>query len=124
MPPRAFLAFAAAATFGAAVFLAFSQPALAHANLGRASPAPNEIMQDAPSRVTIWFTEPIEPALSEIRVLDAAGFRLDDSAMVIDPNDPTVLSVGLLPLPDGAYTVGWKNVSRIDGHRAAHTCFR
>ncbi len=119
MPPRAFLAFAAAAIFGAAVFLAFSQPAL-----GRASPAPNEIMQDAPSRVTIWFTEPIEPALSEIRVLDAAGFRLDDSAMVIDPNDPTVLSVGLLPLPDGAYTVGWKNVSRIDGHRAAHTCFR
>ena len=118
MPPRAFLlAFAAAAIVGAAVFLTFSQPALAHANLGRASPAPNEILQDAPSRVTIWFTEPIEPALSEIRVLDAAGSRVDDSAIVIDPNDPTVLSVGLPPLPNGVYTVGWKNVSRIDGHR-------
>ena len=118
MPPRAFLlAFAVAAIVGAAVFLTFSQPALAHANLGRASPAPNEILQDAPSQVTIWFTEPIEPALSEIRVLDAAGSRVDDSAIVIDPNDPTVLSVGLPPLPNGVYTVGWKNVSRIDGHR-------
>ena len=117
MPPRAFLlAFAAAAIVGAAVFLTFSQPALAHANLGRASPAPNEVLQDAPSRVTIWFTEPIEPALSEIRVLDAAGSRVDDSAIVIDPNDPTVLSVGLPLLPNGVYTVGWKNVSRIDGH--------
>ena len=91
--------------------------ALAHANLARASPAPNSVLEEAPSRVAIWFTEPIEPSLSEIQVLNAQGSRMDDGDSLVDANDPLAMSVGLEPIPDGTYTVAWKNVSTVDGHR-------
>ena len=91
--------------------------AFAHANLARASPAPNSVLDEAPSRVAIWFTEPIEPSLSEIQVLDAQGSRVDDGDSLVDTNDPLAMSVGLTPLPEGTYTVAWRNVSTVDGHR-------
>ena len=91
--------------------------AFAHANLARASPAPNSVLDEAPSRVAIWFTEPIEPSLSEIQVLDAQGSRVDDGDSLVDTNDPLAMSVGLTPVPEGTYTVAWRNVSTVDGHR-------
>ena len=89
--------------------------AFAHANLARASPAPNSVLDEAPSRVAIWFTEPVEPSLSEIQVLDPQGSRVDDGDSLVDANDPLAMSVGLGPVPDGTYTVAWKNVSTVDG---------
>ena len=91
--------------------------AFAHANLARASPAPNSVLDEAPSRVAIWFTEPIEPSLSEIKVLDAQGSRVDDGDSLVDTNDALAMSVGLGPIAEGTYTVAWKNVSTVDGHR-------
>ena len=102
------------------IFLALlwlPQAALAHANLARAVPSPNSVLDAAPDQVVIWFTEPIEPKLSEIRVLDSLGSRVDDGASFVDPNDTTAMSVGLEAIPDGVYTVAWKNVSTVDGHR-------
>ena len=102
------------------VFLALlwlPQAALAHANLARAVPAPNSVLDAAPDQVVIWFTEPIEPKLSEIRVLDSLGSRVDDGSSFVDPNDATAMSVGLEAIPDGVYIVAWKNVSTVDGHR-------
>ena len=66
--------------------------AFAHANLTRASPAPNS-------------------------VLDAQGSRVDDGDSLVDTNDPLAMSVGLGPIAEGTYTVAWKNVSTVDGHR-------
>ena len=94
-----------------------SDTAFAHANLAKASPAPNSVLDEAPSRVAIWFTEPIEPSLSEIQVLDAEGSRVDDGDSLVDTNDPLAMSVGLGPIAEGTYTVAWKNVSTVDGHR-------
>ena len=103
---------------GAVLTAALSQPpaAAAHANLASAEPAPGSVLDAAPTRVAAWFTEPIEPGLSEIRVLDASGARVDDGTSVVDRNDPTAMSVGLAPIPEGTYTVAWKNVSTVDGH--------
>ena len=89
----------------------------AHANLARANPSPNSVLEEPPARAAIWFTEPIEPSLSEVRVLDSRGAQVDDGNVLADRNDPTAISVGLVPLPDGTYTVAWKNVSTVDGHR-------
>ena len=75
------------------------------------------MLDEAPSRVAIWFTEPVEPSLSEIQVLDAQGSRVDDGDSIVDANDPLAMSVGLEPIPEGTYTVAWKNVSTVDGHR-------
>ena len=41
---------------------------------------------------------------------------MDDGASLVDQNDPTAMSVGLKDVPQGAYTVAWKNVSTVDGH--------
>ena len=96
----------------------------AHGNLASADPAPNSSLDAPPSRVTIWFTEPIEPSLSSIQVLDSEGRRVDEGDSASDPNDPTVLFVTLQSqLPDGTYTVGWRNLSTIDGHAVRGTYF-
>ena len=103
---------------GAVLAVALSRPptAAAHANLASAEPAPGSVLDASPTRVAAWFTEPIEPGLSEIRVMDASGARVDDGTSVVDRNDQTAMSVGLAPIPEGTYTVAWKNVSTVDGH--------
>ena len=94
-----------------------SESAEAHANLVESDPAVNSVLPDSPERVTIRFTEPLEPALSEIRVLDAQGRRVDSGDSAVDLNDPHLISVSVEPLENGTYTVAWKNVSTVDGHR-------
>ena len=89
----------------------------AHANLVSAEPAPNSELKSAPDRIIIWFTEPLEPALGSIQVLDATGQRMDLDNSQVDDLNPLVMSVGVGDIPDGTYTVAWKNVSTVDGHR-------
>ena len=107
-----------ACLLGAALAAALAAPpaVLAHANLESAEPAPDSVLEEAPARVVVRFTEPVEPSLSEIRVLDATGVRVDDGESIPLPGDPTEMSVGLAPLSDGTYTVAWRNVSTVDGH--------
>ena len=98
-------------------WLLFPAQAAAHANLVSSDPSANSELETAPSRIIVWFTEPIEPALSEIRVLDASGKQVDEGDSTVDDLNPLVMSVGLGDVPNGAYTVAWKNVSTVDGHR-------
>ncbi len=101
----------------AALWWAVPQEVSAHANLASSDPAPNTELDEAPAQIIIWFTEPIEPTLSSIRVLDASGQQVDEGNSVVDDLNPLVMSVGLGEVPDGTYTVAWKNVSTVDGHR-------
>ena len=98
-------------------WLLFPSEAAAHANLASSDPPANSELETAPGRIIIWFTEPIEPELSEIRVLDASGKQMDLGDSVVDDLNPLAMSVGLGDVPDGTYTVAWKNVSTVDGHR-------
>jgi copper transport protein len=88
----------------------------AHANLARAEPAPNAVLEETPDRVIIWFTEPIEPPFSRIEVLDSQGRQVDNADSQVDRNDPAVMSVTLPNLERGTYTVAWRNLSTVDGH--------
>ena len=97
--------------------LLFPAHAAAHANLASSDPPANSELETAPSRIIIWFTEPVEPALSEIRVLDASGKQVDEGDSAVDDLNPLAMSVGLSDVPDGTYTVAWRNVSTVDGHR-------
>ena len=90
--------------------------AYGHANQARSAPSPDSVLEEAPTRVAVWFTEPIEPGLSEVQVLDSQGMRVDDDDSLVDPADGTAMSVGVQALPNGTYTVAWKNVSTVDGH--------
>jgi copper transport protein len=107
----------ASLTIAAALYTAVGSRAVsAHANLLRSSPAAGDALQTAPNRVIIWFTEPIEPAFSDISVIAADGSRVESGAARGDPTEPTALMAELPELPDGTYTVAWRNVSTVDGH--------
>ena len=99
-----------------AVFALTPARVSAHANLAESDPAANSVLDSPPERVVIRFTEPLEPALSEIRVLDSQGQQVDLGDSALDPEDPTVMSVSVGTLDNGAYTVAWRNVSTVDGH--------
>lgn len=87
----------------------------AHATLVASDPADDAVVPLPPSRVTLSFTEPVEPRLSSIEVTTTEGRRVDrDDLAVQDGGRRTAVS--LMPLERGTYIVDWKNVSTIDGH--------
>ncbi len=97
------------------VFLAASPLASAHAFLDHASPAVGSQIRGAPPAVTLWFTQELEPALSTVKVLDAAGHQVDRGDKRIDGGDATVLRVSVAPLAPGKYRVVWHALS-VDSH--------
>ncbi|GHO43176.1 copper resistance CopC/CopD family protein [Ktedonospora formicarum] len=93
--------------------------ASAHAQYDHSDPAANATLPPSqpPSVVRVWFSEDIEPAFSRLEVYNSARQRVDSSDSHAIPNDPAGLMVSLRPqLPDGGYTVVYRNVSRDDGH--------
>ena len=108
----------------AVLILSRPESASAHANLADADPAPNSVLDSAPSKITIRFTEPLEPSFSAIEVLDSQGSRVDNDDSAVDPANPTVMQVTLQDdLLNGTYTVAWRNLSTVDGHTIRGTFF-
>ncbi len=93
------------------------QAASAHANLVESSPKPSEELDQSPERVIIWFTEPIEPAFSSISVRDGSGAEVTQGPTQFEPTETTAMWVPLSQLQNGTYTVAWRNVSSVDGHK-------
>jgi copper transport protein len=107
----------AAALLGAGALIAMTVPASAHALLERSVPASDSIVDQAPSDVVITFTEPPDPDLSQIDVLDSSGSSVAEGSATVPPGDEHELRVGLRPgLADGVYTVTWRTTSTADGH--------
>jgi copper transport protein len=96
--------------------LGISTQTEAHALLRRSLPDAGAVLQRAPQAITLTFTEQPEPTLSTIHVLDSAGRKVDRTGANVVPGHPEELQVPLSPLQNGAYTVVWRTVSRIDGH--------
>jgi hypothetical protein len=97
------------------VLLAVPATASAHAVLVKSSPARRAVLRQPPARVELVFNERLEPAYSTVSVWTAANARIDDGKVVVGPDDPRRLSVGLPPLTHGAYTVKFRVLS-VDGH--------
>ena len=95
----------------------FIEKVNAHANQIRALPAPNSELDDSPDRVIIWYSEPIEDSFSVVTVLNSSAEQVDLGDSYRDSSELTAMSVSLPPLDNGTYTVVWKNLSAIDGHK-------
>ena len=103
-----------------ALALGWAIPALAHAELARAEPAPNSVLVNSPPAVQLWFTEAPEPRFSEIAIYTTARVKLNTPPPEVAPEDRNALVVRLdQQLPDGTYTVAWKALSSVDGHTTA-----
>jgi len=98
-----------------AVALGAAPPSQAHAFLEHASPPVGSSMPSAPTVVTLWFTQDLEPAFSGVTVTNEAGQRVDLSNAQIPPGSQAKLQIGLKPLAPGTYLVSWHVVS-VDTH--------
>jgi copper transport protein len=96
-------------------------PVRAHALLQRADPAQDARLPESPKAITLSFTEPPEPALSAIQVLDRTGSEVQKGSATVSSTDPGVLEVQVPELQEGVYTVVWRVVSRVDGHPTGGT---
>jgi methionine-rich copper-binding protein CopC len=96
--------------------LAFPLLASAHAFLDHADPKVGSTDNDPPKKVTLTFTQAVEPAFSTIVVTDASGNSVDKSDAKVDPDDGTKMTISLKDLPPGTYKVEWK-VTSVDTHR-------
>ena len=100
----------------AGLSLAGTMAALAHAHLVRAVPAVGGTVHDAPSEVTLRFSEKLEPKFSSVIVRDSTGKQVDKGDAAVDKADRMVIRVLLPPLQPGFYKVEWKAMSA-DTHK-------
>ena len=86
--------------------------ARAHAMLDHASPSVGSTVAQAPSRLTLSFTQSLEPAFSGATVVDGSGKRVDTGARA----SGATLQISLKALPPGTYKVNW-HVLSVDTHK-------
>jgi copper transport protein len=88
----------------------------AHALLVRADPPVNAQVREAPTVLTLYFSEALERRFSSARVVDQTGARVDER-IEFDELDAALMRVVLKPVSPGFLSVQWQNVSAVDGHR-------
>ena len=99
----------------AAALIVVPTGAFAHAFLDRAVPTVGGKVHGQPAEVRLRFSQPLEPAFSTVKVLDAGGKQVDRKDKRLDPADASVLRVSLPPLAPGVYRVVWRVLS-VDTH--------
>jgi copper resistance protein C len=98
-----------------AIVLLCISVAWAHAFIEHAEPAVGSKLGSPPTMVRIWFTERLEPALSNIQVFDSRGNQVDKRDAKVDPTNRQLLVVSLRAIRAGKYRVSWRAVS-VDTH--------
>ena len=92
----------------------------AHAILDHADPRVGSVVASAPAKLSLWFTQEVEPAFSKVEVRDLHGTRVDEGSVQVDSADATLLRIALKPLPTGSYEVRWQVLSadthKTEGH--------
>src|SRR5512133_2788558 len=97
--------------------LATGPAAAAHGSLLSSEPAGGSSLERAPAAVTLRFSERPDPGLSTVRVLDSGGRVVAGGPARPVPGRPLELRVPTAGLAAGGYTVSWRVVSAVDGHR-------
>jgi methionine-rich copper-binding protein CopC len=99
----------------AALAALIASHAAAHAQLERAVSAAGSAVRESPPRLTLWFSQRLEPAFSKVRVLNSKGKQVDNGDAQVDGADARMLSVSLPKLSPGTYRVRWRVLS-VDTH--------
>ena len=93
----------------------------AHAELVTSTPQPGAVLETAPTKITLTFSEPVEISLGGIRLFDGTGTSIDVSAARHPDGDDLAVEVDLPALDNGSYIVDWRVVSA-DSH-PVHAAF-
>lgn len=89
-------------------------PALAHAELLRATPADGETLSEQPGEVRLVFDEPVRAEFDPVKVTDEEGNRVDGEDARTLSDDPDIVVASLEALSEGSYTVEWR-ITSADG---------
>ena len=108
---------AALAALAGVWLLASGPAAAAHGALASSEPAGGSSLERAPAAVTLRFSERPDPGLSTVRVLDSGGRVVAGGPAQPVAGRPLELRVPAGGLAAGSYTVTWRIVSAVDGHR-------
>jgi len=95
-----------------AALMLFCGAAGAHSFLDEADPRVGSTVHSAPREVTLRFTQDLEPAFSNVTIMDTAGQRVDAGTSIVSGN---VVRVPLRPIGPGRYRVTWRVLS-VDTH--------
>jgi copper transport protein len=112
----------AAALLGGLVIATLASGAvLGHAELLSSTPAANASLLESPPKVTMTFSEPIDPATASVQLLDPLRQEISGLGPVQVDATGTVASVAVPTLDPGIYTVSYRVTSATDGHVGAGT---
>ncbi|MGC2564044.1 MAG: copper resistance protein CopC, partial [Nitrososphaeraceae archaeon] len=90
----------------------------AHAFVIKSDPSSSQSLTTPPTKVDVYFSEPVDQRYSELSVIDPNGKQIDNKDIQHIDGDQSSLSVTLPSsrLKDGVYTVTTKVLSQVDGH--------
>lgn len=97
------------------LMLAVAPSAYAHAQPIAMVPAADSA-GPAPRRISITFSEAVEPRFSSIKLTDMKGKSAAPGASAPVAGDPKTITLAISALSAGTYVVHWVDVS-VDGHR-------
>jgi len=84
-----------------------ARPAEAHGVLVSASPAPNSVLDAAPTRIVLLFNEDVDAQLSRVMIVRGAS----RAALVLRAADGRRLTYDVPSLEPGAYVIDWRSRS-------------
>ncbi|WP_188453336.1 copper resistance CopC/CopD family protein [Virgibacillus oceani] len=88
-----------------ALFFSFSLPANAHSTLKDTYPKGNEVLEDAPSRIEVWFQDPVVIHTDSIKIVDSAGNVVPAASKLDSKNAGHIITKLKEKLEPGKYTV-------------------
>lgn len=92
-----------------------SAVAFAHARLQASTPANGASVGPAPTELRLQYNEPIEVAMSTVRITGPGDAAVTTGKVAADPGDDRTLVQPLPRLAAGNYRVQWTTMGR-DGH--------
>lgn len=99
-----------------AALLLAARPLAAHTKLTASSPAAGATLATPPAELRLTFSERLQLAFTEVRLLDAAGVSQALAPLAADPADSLSIRAAVrATLAAGIYRVQWQTAGR-DGH--------
>ncbi len=93
-----------------------------HVALTKAEPGMNDTLTTSPTEIKLWFSEPVQAAVTGARLTGPGDRVVPVGAVRIAaaPKSPAVAAI-TGKLASGKYTVAWKTMDAEDGHPASGT---
>jgi methionine-rich copper-binding protein CopC len=100
----------------AALAVAISPLASAHASLVDSFPAKGAVVTGSPSEIHLTFNEHVEARYCRVKLVSGAGKNFDADRPAADKTNPNAIVAAVPVLQPGTYSARWTAVGS-DGHK-------